>query len=54
LIIEIDEPPRKTHVEVCPRCNGLAVLEALARRVAGEGRTDDSQTADGANQNPDA
>jgi hypothetical protein len=54
LIIEIDEPPRKTHIEVCRRCTGLAVLEALARRAAGEGRTDDPRTADGANQNIDA
>jgi hypothetical protein len=34
LVIETDEPPRKTVVEVCGKCVANAVLEALARRAA--------------------
>jgi hypothetical protein len=45
LIVETDDPPRKVRVEVCGRCVAHAVLETLARRVAGEGRMDDTRTA---------
>jgi hypothetical protein len=54
LIVEKDDPPRKVHVEVCGRCVARALLEAIARRVAGEGRIDDPRKADGADQNIDA
>jgi hypothetical protein len=54
LIIETDDPPRKVHVEVCGRCVAREVLAAIARRVACEGRMDDTRTADGADQNIDA
>jgi hypothetical protein len=54
LTIEIDERLGKIRVEVCGRCVARAVLEVLARRTVGEGRTDDTGTADGPNQNIDA
>jgi hypothetical protein len=41
LIVETDDPPRKIRVEVCGRCVAREVLLAIARRAAGEGRTDD-------------
>ena len=45
LIVETDDGARKVHVEVCGRCVARAVLEAIARRVVGEGRIDDTRTA---------
>jgi hypothetical protein len=54
LIVEKDDPPRKVRVEVCGRCVARAVLEALARRIAGEGRMNDPRKTDGADQNIDA
>jgi hypothetical protein len=53
LIVETDDPPRKVRVEVCGRCVAGAVLEAIARGVACEGRMDDTRTTDGADQNID-
>jgi hypothetical protein len=51
--VETDDPPRKVRVKVCGRCTAAAVLEAIARRVACEGRMDDTRTADSANPNVD-
>jgi hypothetical protein len=45
---------RARCVEVCGRCTAAAVLAAIARRVAGEGRIDDKPGTDGADQNIDA